>query len=262
MEFNSAAAMCEEAVKREFERVEKGEQKSTEEWKKGMVETAWEWLMYEERGINKLGQRKALQSLLGMEWVKGAERAKAELNLASVMEEMGDDDEEVEEHLVKALNAAGEEVGKTEEDFKKTAKLGVIPAGSEMTNALLEASTELGIYHARRGNLSAAMPIFISVLRARDNTSFSDPCEEGMVSSYIGELLFASGRQKEGLDWNEKALELTVPMAELRKKCKDCAVYTTRNLMTMFEILGDDKKAEEASWKLMKLEAIRVSRYD
>lgn len=47
-------------------------------------------------------------------------------------------------------------------------------AAKEATPNLLRATTDLAVHHARTGNVSAALPILLSVLRARRNAPISD----------------------------------------------------------------------------------------
>ncbi|KAG7007706.1 hypothetical protein G7Y79_00008g023440 [Physcia stellaris] len=85
-------------------------------------------------------------------------------------------------------------------------KTGIISANAEyMSSNILEATTALATHHARNGNLSSALPIFLSVLRARRQLSLSPaitspqvetpPADNSMgfaTMRWLGKAIFAS----------------------------------------------------------------------
>lgn len=128
-------------------------------------------------------------------------------------------------------------------------------ASEHVTENLLRASTANGVHQVRCGNLPNALPIFLSVLRARRNlptslpsesidkkgdgsilTSISETllsylipppyplstrtgneqpvrspaaaCEEAGLMVYIGEIIFSSSSQENGLSWTRDAVDL------------------------------------------------------
>lgn len=85
-------------------------------------------------------------------------------------------------------------------------KTGVISANAEyMSSNILEATTALATHHARNRNLASALPIFLSVLRARRQLSLSPaitspqveapPADNSMgfaTMRWLGKVIFAS----------------------------------------------------------------------
>ena len=125
------------------------------------------------------------------------------------------------------------------------------------------------IHYARLKQLDLALPIFLSVLRAR--TSFptrgsveavagdlTDPCEVGKIQSYLGEVLWAAGQKDQGLEWSMRAVDAAEPFVEERAACRDCAVFAGGNVVMMLrrlleEVEGKkDKKNEGGGFYLWR----------
>ncbi|KAI5801412.1 hypothetical protein DFH27DRAFT_622515 [Peziza echinospora] len=116
-------------------------------------------------------------------------------------------------------------------------------------NLLLHTATELGVHYSRHAHLPKALPIFLSILRARTdpaaNEATADPCEVAKVMSYLGEVLWASGKKKQGLAWVRKAVGKAIPLVEMRGACRDCAVYAAGNEVVMLRKLAEERGGEK-----------------
>ena len=139
-----------------------------------------------------------------------------------------------------------------------TERPGIIPASvpvENLTPELLYTATELGIHNARLKQLDLALPIFLSILRARTKTSLppresvdldyaagdlADPCEVGKIQSYLGEVLWTAGQKGQGLEWSMRAVDATEPLVEQRAACRDCAVFAGGNVVMMLRRLLEE----------------------
>ncbi|KAF8425625.1 hypothetical protein EV426DRAFT_701604 [Tirmania nivea] len=218
------------------------------------------------------------------ECVGKGERVRAALRLGGLLDEAGDveggaggveveesEDEvsrkrekrekEAEGLFTLAYLLAAEDVGMESRLARETP--GVIPAGERLSRDLLNAATELGIHYARFKRLDKALPVFLSLLRARSSVSptkemttrggLADPCEIGKVEAYLGEVLWAVGERRQGVEMEKRALETVERLVEERAGCRDCAVFAGGNLVVMLRKLLEE--VEERNAKGKKLDA-------
>lgn len=136
------------------------------------------------------------------------------------------------------------------------------PGSGENTALLLKALTELGVFHARYGRAELALDLFTRVLAARRSAgppadpesveaveAVGDPCAEAATMTYIGEVLFAMGQQREGVAWSREAFERSVELADVRGRCKECAIVVGRNLSAMVALMKEEGgKEEKKGW--------------
>ncbi|KAF8434929.1 hypothetical protein BGX38DRAFT_1333355 [Terfezia claveryi] len=199
------------------------------------------------------------------------ERVRAAVRLGGLLDEVGDvegisggvevegnEDEmsrrrekrekEAEEKFKFAYLLAAEDAGVDTRLARETP--GVIPAGEKLSRDLLDTATELGIHYARFRRLDKALPIFLSLLRARSSVSptkatttrgeIADPCEIGKVEAYLGEVLWAVGERRQGVEMEKRALETVERLVEERAGCRDCAVFAGGNLVVMLRKLLEE----------------------
>lgn len=212
----------------------------------------------------------------------GAEaRVGAALRVAKIAEFEGEDGA-AEEALGKAV-----EVASGEEEEEGNSKV------------LLRALTEMAVFRARHGEEGRALELLTRVLAARRAARkpldpgapqaaemAGDPCAEAATMTYIGEVLFALGERRQGVAWSKEAFGKSVGLAELRRRCRECAIVAGTNLSAMIALIEQEdegrvkkrgrfsslfaKKTEEVDtaeesaedWKeaVRKLEQIRVSK--
>lgn len=195
----------------------------------------------------------------------------------------------------------------------------VLKAGGtrDATPNLLRATTSLATHHARTGQTALALPIFLSVLRARRTAPLSpmqidgrdtgpegpttdigaaismvrgwivappfppEPpsrdtpivrmsekpsCDEGELMVYIGEILFAAGRedrarQSEGVGWTRQGVlvaeanlqskqnsnrAVSEEKEERDRKCKECLLTGVSNWEAMLRALSTQQAATTA----------------
>lgn len=126
----------------------------------------------------------------------------------------------------------------------------VAVGGAEGGKALVTALTEMAVFRARRGDPEGALELLTRVLatrraarppedpgRADAADMLADPCAEAATMTYIGEVLFALGERREGVAWSKQAFTQSVGLAELRGKCKDCAIVAGTNLSAMATLM-------------------------
>ena len=195
------------------------------------------------------------------------ERARAAVKLAGLLDEVGDVEgvevEESEDEISRrrekreeeaeglfrfAYLLAAEGAGVDTRLARETP--GVIPAGERLSRDLLDAATELAIHYARFKRLDKALPIFLSLLRARSSVSptkettarggIADPCEIGKVEAYLGEVLWAAGERRQGVEMEKRAVETVERLVEERAGCRDCAVFAGGNLVVMLRRLLEE----------------------
>lgn len=134
------------------------------------------------------------------------------------------------------------------------------PGEGGNTVLLMKALTELGVFHARRGEVGVALDLFTKVLAARRGAErvkdpgdsgccewVSDPCAEAATMTYIGEVVFAMGERRQGVAWTREAFERSVGLAELRGRCRECALVAGRNVGTMLAIM-EAEGGEKPRW--------------
>ncbi|KAH8149155.1 uncharacterized protein LAJ45_06694 [Morchella importuna] len=140
---------------------------------------------------------------------------------------------------------------------------GVFPASSVEG---LKASTELGVFYARCEREPEALEIFTRVLAARrrvlppvdpaDSKAaevVSDPCAEAVTMAYIGEVMFSMGDRQQGVAWSKEAYDRSEPLAQLRGKCKECALVAAKNISAMIKLMEEgqnEQKEKKSSWRL------------
>lgn len=163
----------------------------------------------------------------------------------------------------------------------------VLRGGSRpVSTNVLDALTAVANSKARNGDVSGALPIYISVLRARRSLSDSLPphavqpgrqladlvsppayppppwrspherCEEASLHLYIGEILFATASLGDGLAWTRDGVDLAEEQLralgaskeerEARQTCRECLATGLGNWSAMVAQLA---KAEEAESK-------------
>ena len=204
-----------------------------------------------------------------LEHVGRVARYRAAVRLGGLLDEAGDvegDDGwvEVEEGEKREKEAEGlfkfayilaaEDVGVDTRLARETP--GVVPAGEKLSKDLLDAATELGIHYARFRRLDKALPIFLSLLRARGSVSptketttrggVADPCEVGKVEAYLGEVLWAAGERERGVEMEKRALETVERLVEDRAGCRDCAVLAGGNLVVMLRKLMEEVEGQNS----------------
>ncbi|KAK9443587.1 MFS maltose permease [Metarhizium brunneum] len=161
---------------------------------------------------------------------------------------------------------------------------------------VLDALTAIANYKARRGDVSSALPIYISLLKARRSLSDTPPpairtepkmlspyerfvrffgppaypapapdgtqppwrtpyerCQEASLDLYIGEILYATSSEDEGLAWTRDGVDLAEEQLralgsaskdkETKQICRECLGTGLENWTTMVSLLA---KAEEA----------------
>lgn len=122
----------------------------------------------------------------------------------------------------------------------------------EAGEALLRALTEMAVFRARRGEAEAALELLTRVLGVRRATAAGDPCAEAATMTYIGEVLFALGERREGVAWSKEAFGRSAGLAELRGKCRECAIVAGRNLSAMAALMEEEEAAAAAAGRAGK----------
>lgn len=192
-------------------------------------------------------------------------------------------EQEAERLFTLAYTLAAEDAGIPSTTTPTPTPPGVLPPTvppHHLTPTLLTAAAELGIHHARFKHLSQALPIFLSLLRARTSVDprslkpadterggIADPCEIGKVQAYIGEVLWAAGEREQGVEWERRAVETVTgvgngrggssSLVEERAGCRDCAVLAAGNWVVMVRRMleemerGEEKGGEKGrGWSL------------
>lgn len=119
-----------------------------------------------------------------------------------------------------------------------------VAAAGEEREALLKALTETAVFHARRGAEEVALELLTRVLAVQRAAGSTDPCAEAATMTYIGEVLFALGERRQGVAWSKEAFERSAGLAELRAKCKECAIVAGRNLSAMAALMEQETGRE------------------
>lgn len=130
--------------------------------------------------------------------------------------------------------------------------VGVAEKKEEAGGALLKALTEMAVFRARRGEAEAALELLTRVLGVRRATAAGDPCAEAATMTYIGEILFALGERREGVAWSKEAFGRSAGLAELRGKCRECAIVAGRNLSAMAALMEEEEAAAGRAGKKQK----------
>lgn len=130
---------------------------------------------------------------------------------------------------------------------------------TERGKALVTALTEMAVFRARRGDPEGALELLTRVLatrraaippedpgRADTVDMLADPCAEAATMTYIGEVLFALGERREGVAWSKQAFTQSIGLAELRGKCKECAIVAGTNLSAMAALMEGEAAGGEA----------------
>ncbi|KAH0602225.1 uncharacterized protein H6S33_009893 [Morchella sextelata] len=122
----------------------------------------------------------------------------------------------------------------------------------------------------RASSIAAFMPealeIFTRVLAARRRVpppadpadskaaeAVSDPCAEAVTMAYIGEVMFSMGDRQQGVAWSKEAYDRSEPLAQLRGKCKECALVAAKNIAAMIELMEEgqkEQKEKKSRWSL------------
>lgn len=142
----------------------------------------------------------------------------------------------------------------------EAALLGAVAAGEKAGGtALVTALTEMAVFQAcKRGDRFAALELLTRVLATRRAAGrpvdpgsaeaasmVADPCAEAATMTYIGEILFALGERREGVAWSKQAFSQSAELAELRGKCKECAIVAGTNLSAMAALMEAEAAAAE-----------------
>lgn len=130
----------------------------------------------------------------------------------------------------------------------------------------LKALTELGVFYARCEREPEALEIFTRVLAARRRVPppadpadpkaaevISDPCAEAVTMAYIGEVIFSMGDRQQGVAWSKEAYNRSEPLAQLRGKCKECALVAAKNIAAMIKLMEEgqkEQKEKKSKWSL------------
>ena len=69
--------------------------------------------------------------------------------------------------------------------------------------------------------------------------------------AYLGEILYALKKTREGMSWTMKALDKSEAEARGRGTCFDCAHYAVDNALAMMKEIGGD--SEETRLELSNL---------
>lgn len=81
----------------------------------------------------------------------------------------------------------------------------------------------------------------------------SDPCAEAVTMAYIGEVMFSMGDRQQGVAWSKEAYDRSEPLAQLRGKCKECALVAAKNISAMIKLMEEgqnEQKEKKSSWRL------------
>ena len=186
------------------------------------------------------------------------ERVDASARLAKILEWEGKE-EEAFTVLRRAVGWAG---GRGEGPMPALPEVG----SRENTGVLLDAVSEYAGYLARKGQYEPALGLFTEVLRRRRgavmmedpqnwNEEIADPCRDAATMVAVGELMFAMGKQKEGVAWSEKAFAQAWGLLHFRQACKDCAGVAAENLQAMGRLLkkqAEERKPGKLEWNAEK----------
>jgi tetratricopeptide (TPR) repeat protein len=112
---------------------------------------------------------------------------------------------------------------------------------------LLRTLDEYVVYQLRNGvkKPKEVLPTLVSIARVYHNTPFHlrDLCSEGLVLLHIGEIMYASGKHEESLNWTTRALEgaklgMTNRLSaeEDRERCTECLGMGSVSLGVLYEV--------------------------
>lgn len=217
-----------------LEELELAPQRTTA-WRLAHQQTLGQLAEFAELAEDPSAARELWQRLVDTPTATGAARVAAGLRVAKIAEFQRDD--AAAEAALLAAVAAGEKAG---------------------GKALVTALTETAVFRASRGDQFAALELLTRVLATRRAAGrpvdpgsaeaaemVADPCAEAATMTYIGEILFALGERREGVAWSKKAFSQSAGLAELRGKCKECAIVAGTNLSAMAALMEAEEQAGE-----------------
>ncbi|KAF3915737.1 hypothetical protein AA313_de0208319 [Arthrobotrys entomopaga] len=203
---------------------------------------------------------------MGPEAVDASRRSQASLGMADCAVSLDRPSDEVDGLMHQAVRYALEAVPADQRpklDITKPVlpepNKNVVPPSSEMLGAV----QALGIRYSRQGKPSDSLPIFLSLLRTLQALPENqrDNCRESTIMAYLGEVLWAIGKQADGLAWTKKAMEEAEKGLAQRDTCRTCAIYAVANAITMTEEMGAGLKGKLQDGMQKELSALK-SRQD
>lgn len=222
------------------------------------------------------------QAYLGAMHVEGGDlghKSRALTNLAELAEMEGDRAQA--EDLLKRACAYGKDTSiKSGENL--TYRVGLhsedmIPGSRES----LDASIHLGVLYAQKGEYEKALPILVSSLRAVKNSIrqqrgavTSRPLEanplncqiheSSLLSVYISEVLWASGKKQEAVRWAQKAYNEGYVYHRSNMEAAKSAQLSLLTLIKMEKSLGNEKEVEkyQGLYDRIEVPAKNVTKWD
>lgn len=208
----------------------------TPEWLAGYADIAIRLGLSQEMLDERESAKEALSSGLSIPYGQKNLKSRASIQLAQYELEEGNL-QNSESHLVNALN------------YESAMNKGKVSLNaSNLTEESVRAATELGKTYVKQNRLEEALALFLSSHKAISSNNFKpEKCFAPTLVSYISEVLWAMGNEKDGIIWAESAYHESNLKGIESVECGLCAKMSALNLSSMYKNVNMNTESERFS---------------